>query len=587
MRIKQVAFLGGGLQVGLTILAAAGLGLLLHYPLNTSIFFGFLIALSSTAIILKLMMDAGEIDSPHGKATIGILILQDLCVVPMMLFTPMLGNSQPSVQSVLEIALKALAVIVLAFFGARSFIPRILGVVVNSRNRELFLLTIIFIGIGTAWLTSQAGLSLALGAFIAGLAISDSDYSHQVLGDIMPFRDAFMSLFFISIGMLFDPSILVRHLPFIASLIAAILILKLLVSTFALRAIGLPLRVSLLSAFTLAQIGEFSFVLSQEGVKEGLLSPETYQSFLAASIATMVLTPFFLLVSEPVAAFTLKRLPPWLVRGRRSLVGKEKKLTLSEHVIIAGYGLNGRNIARVLKFQKIPYAIIDTNPFTVQAEQKKGEPVLFGDASQSEVLKHARIASARILVVAVSDKAASRRIVSTARSINPALHIIARTRYLSESEDFYRLGVNEVVPEEFETSIEILSKILKQFLFTREDIERSVDEVRKEGYEMLRSLNSTYGQPATITGYLPGVEIGTFRVKEGSPTEGDSLKEGRIRRDSGATVLAVKSGEEIRANPPPSWKLEKDQIVLLLGTPEQLSRAGPLFEPGTETTGPV
>lgn len=264
------------------------------------------------------------------------------------------------------------------------------------------------------------------------------------------------------------------------------------------------------------------------------------------------------------------------------MVGKERKMTISGHVIIAGFGLNGRNIVRILKYQNIPYAIIDTNPFTVQAERKKGERILFGDASQPEILEHARIASARILVIAVSDKAASRRIVATARNMNSGLHIIARTRYLADSEDLYRLGVNEVVPEEFETSVEILSRILKQYLFTGEDIERCVEEIRKDGYEMLRSLQKSYDHASTITGYLPGLEVGTFRIKGNSPSDGDLLRDGRIKRESGATVLAVKREEEIVANPEPSWILERGQVVLLLGTPEQLSRARVLFEPRSE-----
>ncbi len=582
MRIKQIVFLGGGLQITLTILATTGLGVLLHYPMNTSIFFGFLVALSSTAIILKLLIDSGEIDSPHGKVTLGILIFQDLCVVPLMLFTPILGHTVKDIQSISEIALKALVVVLVAHVASRYLIPWILGLVARSRSRELFLLTILFIGIGTAWLTSQAGLSLALGAFIAGLAISESDYSQQVLGDIMPFRDAFMSLFFISVGMLFDPVPLLLHLPFIAGLIATILMLKILVSGLAIRIIGLPLRASLLSAFALAQIGEFSFVLSQEGLKDGLLSPLNYQIFLAASIATMIMTPLSLWIAEPVTVYALRNLPAWLTRGRRSLVGKEKKFTMSNHVIIAGFGLNGQNIVKILKYQSIPYVIIDTNPFTVQAERKKGEPIIFGDASQPEILDYARIRYARILVIAVSDNAASRRIVSTARSQNSTLHIIARTRYLAESGDLYRLGVNEVVPEEFEASIEILSRILKQFLFTGDDIERCVVEIRKDGYEMLRSLHRTFNHASTVTGYLPGVEIGTFRIKEGSPVDRESLGDGRIKRESGATVLAIKRGDEITANPSPSWTLETGDVVLLLGTPEQLLGAGALFEPQDE-----
>jgi len=579
MRIRHMVLLGGGVQLALTILAVAALGTLFHFTIPQSVFFGFLVALSSTAILMKLLMDAGEMDTPQGKTALGILIFQDLCIVPLMLFTPFLAGGGNGFQEIVIISAKAGAVIFAAHYGARFLVPWIFEQVVKSRSRELFILMIIFIGMGTAWLTAQAGLSLALGAFIAGLAISESEYSHQALSDIMPFREALMSLFFISVGMLLNPAVLLKYPLLIASLVLAIILIKTVITAGAAMTLGLPMRIALIAGLSLAQIGEFSFVLSQAGLQHGLLSPEAYQMFLAASIATMGLTPLCMKIANPVANYIIGVLPHSWTRGRRVFAGSEKKVALSDHVIIVGYGVNGRNIAKVLKQLKIPHVVIETNPFTVSAEKKKGERIIFGDASKPEVIEYAHIEKARIMVVAISDAAASRRIASLARQLNPAIHVIVRTRYILEVEPLFKLGVNEVIPEEFETSVEILSRVLKRFLVPQDVIERCIVDVRRDGYEMLRSVSKRHSHAVGITGFLTGAEIGTFTVHKGSPLEGTSLREGVLRSRSGASILAIKRGEEVVPNPDPVWKLQEKDIVLLLGTPEQLAAAGKLFEP--------
>ena len=579
MRIKHLVFWGGGLQLGLTILAITLLSAGFGFSFQQSAFFGFLVALSSTAILMKLLMDAGEIDTPHGKMALGILIFQDLCVVPLMLFTPFLAGAGEGLQGILMVSAKAAAVVLCAHFGARFAVPWVFEQVVKARSRELFILTIILIGFGTAWITSQAGLSLALGAFIAGLAISESEYSHQALGDIIPFRDAFMSLFFISVGMLLDPSVILRHPVLVLSLIVTIILIKTVITSGAAVSLGLPMRVAIITGLSLAQVGEFSFVLSLEGLKHGLLSPELYQVFLAASVATMALTPLCIKISGPVADRLVRYLPVRLTRGKGVLAGREHKLTLTDHVIIVGYGLNGRNLSRALKHLKVPHAVIETNPFTVSAEKKRGNHIIFGDGSNREILEHAQISKARIIVVAISDAAAARRISALARRINPNIYIIVRTRYVAEVEPLFRLGVNEVIPEEFETSVEILSRVLKKFLLPEDDIEECIEEVRRDGYEMLRGVSRRHSHAVGITGYLAGAEVGTFKVRSGSPLEGQSLREGTLRNRSGVTVLAIKRGDEMIANPDPVWELREGDIVLLLGTPEQLSVAGRLFGP--------
>jgi len=577
MRIKHLVLWGGGLQVLVTILAVTAVGAACGFPVRQSVFFGFLVALSSTAILMKLLIDSGQSDTPHGKMAMGILIFQDLCIVPLMLLIPLLSGNGGGLASILIISAKAAAVVLAAHYGARFVVPWIFKQVVKTRSRELFILTIIFIGLGTAWLTAMAGLSLALGAFIAGLAISESEYSHQALSDIIPFREAFMSLFFISVGMLLDPNILISYPLLIASLVATILLIKTLVTTGAAMTLGVPMRITIIAGLSLAQIGEFSFVLSQAGVKVGLLTPELYQIFLAASIATMGLTPVCLKYASPIADFIIGLLPNELTRGRGVLAKSEKPISLKDHVIIVGYGINGKNLARALKNLKIEYIVIETNPFTVKKEGQKGQHILFGDASKPEILEHAHIKNARGMVVAISDAAASRRVASLARQLSPPLHIIVRTRYMLEVEPLYKLGVNEVIPEEFETSIEILSRVLRNYMVPQDEIERCVTEVRSEGYEMLRTMSRRHSHAVGISGYLSGAELATFRVKTGAILNGQSLREGTIRNRSGATVMVIKRGEEIVPNPDPIWKLHEGDIVLLLGSSDQLAAAGKLF----------
>jgi CPA2 family monovalent cation:H+ antiporter-2 len=578
MRIRQLVLLGGGLQLTLTILAVAAATAVLGYPLRQSLFFGFIVALSSTAIIMKLLIDAGEMDTPQGKTALGILIFQDLCIVPLMLFTPLLAGEGSGFRDIAMVSAKAAGVVLVAHYGSRFLVPWVLKQVVKSRSRELFILMIIFTGMGTAWLTALAGLSLALGAFIAGLAISESEYSQQALSDIMPFREAFMSLFFISVGMLINPATPINNPVTVIALVLAIILIKTLITTGATLALGLPMRIALTAGLSLSQIGEFSFVLAQAGLRNRLLSGDDYQMFLAASIATMALTPLCMRVATPVAAYVTGMLPHSWTKGRKSLAGSEKRIHLTDHVIIVGYGLNGRNLARVLKHLKIPHTVIETNPFTVSTESKRGEIIIFGDASRPEVLDHARINLARIVVVAISDAAASRRIASLARQLNPSIHVIVRTRYIMEMEPLFKLGVNEVIPEEFETSVEILSRVLKRFLVPQDVIEEYIAEVRSDGYGMLRSVSRRHSHAVGISGFLSGAEIGSYRVKKGSPLQGTLLRDGHLRGASGATILAIKRGEEVTPNPDPVWELKEKDIVLVLGTPQQLAAAARLFD---------
>jgi len=580
LRIKHLVLWGGGLQVVLTIVVVALLGLALDFSWQQSTFFGFLVSLSSTAILMKLLMDAGEMDTPHGQTCLGILIFQDLCVVPLMLFTPFLGGAGNGLSGILMVSGKALVVVVVvvAHFSARFAVPWIFNQVVKARSRELFILTIIFVGFGTAFLTAQVGLSLALGAFIAGLAISESEYSHQVMGDIIPFRDAFMSLFFISVGMLLDPAMVLRHPLAVVLIVVGIVLVKWAVAAGAALVLGFPPKPAFISGLLLAQVGEFAFVLSHVGRTHNLLSPEQYQIFLAASVATMALTPFSLRFAEPIATSITSWLPASFKQGTRTTGTSHDRFPMEDHVIIVGFGVNGKNLARVLNGNGIRYIAIETNHHTVKTERKKGTRIIFGDASRQEILSHALIEKARMMVIAISDATATRRVAAQARMMKPGIHIIVRTRYIAEMEPLYQLGVNDVVPEEFETSVEIFSRVLRGYLVPHDQIEHCIAEIRRDSYQMFRTISRRHSHATGVTGYLSGVELATFRVQDGSPLSGTLLKDGLLRERCGATALVIKRGEQVHSNPDPIWKFEPDDIVLVLGKSDQLVFAAQLFE---------
>jgi len=585
LRIRHLVLWGGGLQVVLTIGLVALVSILSGFTTAESIFFGFLVSLSSTAILMKLLMDAGEMDTPHGKASLGILIFQDLCVVPLMLFVPFIGGAGNGVVDVVIICSKAVVVVAIAHFGSRFAVHWIFSQVVRTRSRELFILTIIFVGFGTAWLTAEAGLSLALGAFIAGLAISESEYSHQVMGDIIPFRDVFISLFFISVGMLLNPAFVISNPLIILAVVTIIIVIKFVVVAAAILVLKFPVRVALTGGILLAQVGEFAFVLSNSGVKYGLLSEMTYQVFLASSVATMALTPLYqrlaLPLAEKVALILPRFLPAFLFKGKRTSGLSHSRFEMEGHVVIVGYGVNGKNVAQVLTENDIQYLAIEANHLTVRSERKKGIKIIFGDASRAEILEQAHIGKARITVVAISDAAATRRIVSQVRSINRNIHLIVRTRYIVEMEPLYALGANEVIPEEFETSIEIFSRVLRNFLIPHDKIEKSIFDIRKDSYQMIRSLSRRNVQAVGISSYLPGYELMNCTVQTGSATAGSTLRDGVVRGRSGATILAIKRGDELMANPDPVWELRPEDVVLLLGNSQQLSVASKLFYPPT------
>lgn len=583
--LRRLLFVAAPMQVGGVILIVWLGGLLAGLPWQQAAFWGFLLSLSSTAIVLKALAETGDSDSIHGRATIGILVFQDLAVVPMILLAPILASPNEGAASSIAITLAKSAVVVGCVVAAAWYaVPKLLEHIVRSRSRELFLLTIIVLCLGIAWLTSLGGLSLALGAFIAGLVISESEYSHQAMAEVLPFRDSFNSLFFISIGMLMDWRVVLQYPVAVTGLLAAILVVKFVAGAGAVLAVTAPPRSAVMAGIALAQVGEFSFILAQVGQENGLLSGTPYQVFLAVSVCSMIITPFLIRWSPHVArrVEAVQRVRRWFP-GRTTahmMEAEGRHLRIKDHVIIVGYGLNGRNLARVLSETEVPYVALDLDGDTVRREAQHGVPLYYGDATNPNVLRHAKIEDAKVLVVAISDPFMARRTVQLARGLNPKIHIVVRTRYLRELEELHELGADDVVPEEFETSIEIFALVLRTYNMPQEFIVRKAEQIRREGYALLRRSELPELAHHLRAGTLSDVEVETCRIEEDSPAAGKTIAQLAIRPRTGASIIAWTRGGVTESNPSEKTKLLPGDIVVLLGTREQIRRAIGLLSSG-------
>ncbi|HUL03411.1 MAG TPA: cation:proton antiporter [Gemmatimonadales bacterium] len=573
MRTQTVV--AGGLQVGITTAVAAGLALAFGQTWQVAFFLGCLIALSSTALVLKGLTDKGEIDAPHGRLATGILIFQDLCVVPIMLVLPFLAGRGAGGAMGLGLALfKALAIVVAVVVVARTLVPRLFAEIVKTRSREVFLIAIILLGTLTALGTAEAGASLALGAFLAGLVISESDYGHQALADLLPFRDVFISLFFVAVGMLVNLDFVRGHPGIAVGGVVVVLGGKALAAAVGPAVLGYAGRVALLSGLLVSQIGEFSFVLAKEGRALALLSDGVYQEFLAVAVSTMLVTPF-LVQSGGALVASLERMVPLdkVLPGFRPRSLAATTEPLSDHVIIAGYGLNGRNLAAALRAVQAPYLIVELNAQTVRQARDRGEAAFYGDATREEILRALGVERARLLVAAISDPAATRRVVRVARGLNPRLHIIARTRYVVEIPELVRLGANDVIPEEFETSIEIFARVLGHYGVARAEVDRLVTQIRASHYEALRG--GVHPSLGTVAG-VPQMAMERIQIPEGSRLAGQSLAESGFRARTGALILSVRRGDVDIATPDPTFRLAARDVLTVVGQAEQLQAAGEL-----------
>ena len=584
LRSNLQAFLvGGGFQVGITLTAAAALSFLLGANWGTAVFLGFLAALSSTAVVLKMYADRQELQTPQGTLAAGILLFQDFCLAPMILLVPVLaGGDDSNISGLLARLGLGILLVSLVFLVARTIMPRVFYWIVGTRIRETFVLGALAFCLAMALLTERLGFSFALGAFLAGLILSESEYSHQVFAEILPFRDLFNSIFFISVGMLLDLTHFANDWMRILALGAVLVVGKALIITLIAYFMGYAGRIALLVGLSLAQIGEFSFVLGGLGANYGLLHVDTYQAILGAAIVTLLLTPLLIQLGPSITARTPALPLPRFVDRLRLGSGANSVETpkLKDHVIVVGFGLNGTNVSRVLKETAIPFVTLELNGALVRRGRREDIPVVFGDAARVEILTAYGLADASMLVIAISDIIATRQIVRSARRANPDIYILVRTRTVGSIEELRKLGANEIIPEEFETSIQIFNRVLQRYHVPRNVIEVQERIIRDESYEFLRG-----GTPKTadkldrIAELLEGTLTQTYLVRSGSPAIGRSLRDLDLRqRSGGATVIAVVRKEQPLANPSPTLEIETNDTLVLVGNHASLDAAVDLIK---------
>ncbi len=579
LRIRRTVLLGGSLQVALTIGGAFVIARAVGIDMRAAMFFGMLVSLSSTAIVLRVLQERSEIDTPYGGASLGILIFQDIAVVPMMILTPFLaGTADPTGASLAALGAKVVGALAVIYVGARWAVPYGLHQIARTRSNELFLFAVVFLALATAWLTAEAGLSLALGAFLAGLVVSESEFGHQALGSIVSFRDVLTSFFFVSIGLLVDPQVLLQWPLLVGGLAVAVLALKVLTGTAAATMLGMPFHQSVAIGLALCQLGEFSFILSKAGLDAGFLPGSAYQVFLAVSILTMLAAPYVIGNAQALGRIAERvPMPDAVRRGFRAQRGTDRPSQLTDHLLIVGFGLSGRNVARAAAEAVIPYEIIELNPDTVMAERKNGEAIHYGDATHESVLRYAGIDRARTVVVTIPDAAATRRVVEVARRLNSHVHIVARTRYVREMEALLDLGANEVVPEEYETSVEIFSRVLRTYLVSQNDIDRFVAEIRSDGYGMLRAQARSPVQESELARHLQGIDVATLQVVEGAAFAGRTISDTALRPQYQVTAVGIKRGDEPLAIPDGDTELRPGDLVIVAGHPERVAEIAPLF----------
>lgn len=563
--IKHYALIGGILQVLITAILITFLGLLLGFSLNSAIFFGFLVSFSSTAIVMKIMQKKHITHSVQGRVTLGILIFQDIAVILVILLTPILGGGSIVLHTVPLLIVKAICLLLLIFAGAKWFIPFALRDAAKTKNRDLFLILTLFICMGTTFATSLIGIGPELGAFIAGLLISNTEYSHQTLGYIQPFQDVFMSLFFISIGLMVNLELFVYNFAIILVLTIIILLINFTAALVTGIVLKLPTKISISMAILLIQIGEFSFVLAKEGMNYGLMTKEFFSIFLGVSILTMSISPFLEKLTPKIVKFfgkisyfqvddDLKTIPEEL----------EEEQEIKDHVILVGMGRNGKHLAKACSQFNIPIRVVDMNPIIVENQQALGIPIIYGKGSNESVLKELNITSAQCIVISAATYNETLKTIDTARRLNPNIHIIVRTRYLKNLDEVIEAGADEVIPKEFETGILMFTRVMDYYNKDTDEITDAINDLRSDNYDAFRTVTSE-----DINSYLnfkyTNLEIDSLRISKDAymsdfPFEEYSLK-----------VTGVVRGKDTFIEAESNFKFLENDLILFIGHRENIN----------------
>ncbi|MEM8487026.1 MAG: cation:proton antiporter [Bacteroidota bacterium] len=586
VRIKRLVFGGGLLQVllttGLTLLILMSFGV----SWQASLFTGFLVALSSTAIVLKLLGSKGETNTEPGQASLGILIFQDLSIIVMVLLVPMLAGEVSDSSDIFLALGKATLIIVVSLFGARRVMPIVLERVAKTCSQELFLLALIAICFGMALLASLAGVSLELGAFLAGLIVSESRFSEHAFGEILPLQILFSATFFVSVGMLLDPAFLFTNLPLVLGVVVLVLLLKFLTTAFSLRVLGYSLSTAVTTGFFLAQVGEFSFVLERAGRELDLypagMETTGSKTFIAATVVLMVLTPLLSQLGQKLVA----RLQPAGSSEEPSEMesqgteeetqGSEEHFTLQNHVVLAGYGATSRAFSSLLKAADIPQIVVTLSPTRAQQAEAQGIPVFRGDPTRQNALLHARVSYAKMLFVADDDPELAHKVARVVRTINPTVKIIARSRTYAPADELHHAGTDLLLADEHEVVVQLFAEMLRDYHVEPAEMEQCLGSVKHDGYLSLRDKESSK-KLAPIGAMLRGaLDTRTVTLRENAPIVGKTLEDVHFS-GKGLDVKAIKRGDMIVNRPDNELTLRLGDQLTLMGEARDFAACALLF----------
>lgn len=573
-KVRSIAIPGALGQMTFATLLAFGLSQLWGWTPSAGIVLGLAISIASTVVLLRGLMDNGLLNTPHGQAAVGWLVLEDLATVLILVLMPTLAhiNGPFDWQALALTLVKASAFVLLLFFVGKRLIPWILLRIAHTRSRELFILAILAITLGTALAAAELfGVSFALGAFVAGVVVSESPLSHQVGADVFPFREAFAVLFFVSIGMLVNPIYLFKNIHYVIFLTLLIVVGKTFITLMLGSIFPWQGRTALVVAAGLSQIGEFSFILGQSGVSLGILNQDQYSLILAGSLLSITVNPMMFRLITPAEKWLRKVPALWrlLDRHHPSPLPAEKKV--EGHVAIIGYGRVGRHISNLLGQMSIPHLVIDSDAERIDELNQRGIPNLYGDASNSEVLTHAGLERARALVVAGPDEAASGLVVAAARDIAPDLPIIARATTEAGIEHLAELGAQDVIHPELEGGLEIVRHTLLKLDFPLQEIIRYMDAVRHDHYDMQINTKDEHRFLHDLIHATKNIEVSWLTLLPGNPLIGQTLAEANLRARTGASIVAILRENEAMANPKSHTVFEANDRVGFIGDKEQIA----------------
>jgi CPA2 family monovalent cation:H+ antiporter-2 len=572
-KVRSVAIPGALSRMAITTLLGFGLSQLWGWTVTSGIVIGLATSIASTVVLLRSLMDNGLLNTQHGQAAVGWVVVEDLATVLILVLMPTLANTSNGFdwgQLGLTL-LKATGFVILVLFAGTRLLPWVLLRIAHTRSRELFILAILAIALGIALSAAELfGVSLALGAFVAGVVVSESPLSHQVGADVLPFREAFAVLFFVSIGMLVNPSYLLNNIGIILALTGMIVIGKAFITMLLGFAFPWPVRTTLVLAAGLSQIGEFSFILGQEGIGLGLLEQNQYSLILAGALLSITLNaPMFRLIN-PLEKW-LQRFPTlWKLLDRHVPASHQIEEGIENHVVIVGYGRVGRHIVSLLGQMGIPHLVVDADAARIEELSRQGIPSLYGDAANSEVLTHAGLERARALVVAGPDEDASELVVAAGRDLAPSLPIIARATTEEGTKQLMQLGAQHVIHPELEGGLEIVRHTLLQLGFSLQEIYRYTDAVRHDHYDLQINTKEEHRLLHDLLDAANSIEIKWFRLPEENPLVGQTLADANLRAQTGASVVAILREGQLMANPKSMTLFQPGDRVGLIGDKDEI-----------------